>query len=177
MWSEKLLIILSPGENSEWRGAKDRRLSLNLLAISTKWLLISECWCLVRESRCIKFCNKCILLWGLMRECIRWLGGSLCILSYDLLPSFWRWSLMGMSPAMASIPYDMDVLKAPRIHKATLLCIFPRAFRWYSWEHSYKTRAGTHIMRWRERKFYTEGTSEGDWCHGLSCQVVSHIWL
>ena len=31
---------------------------------------------------------------------------------------------MGTSPAIASIPYDRDVLKAPRIHMAALLCIF-----------------------------------------------------
>ena len=86
MWSEKLSIILSPDENSEWRGAKDGRLSLNLLAISTKWLLMSECWCSVRELRCIKFCDECTLLWGLMKECMRWLGGSLCVLSCDLPP-------------------------------------------------------------------------------------------
>ena len=36
---------------------------------------------------------------------------------------------MEMSPVMASIPYEEDVLKASRIHIATLLYIFPRAFR------------------------------------------------
>ena len=92
MRSEKLLIILSLGENSEWREAKDGRLSLNLLAMLTKWLLMSECWRLVRELRCIKFCDECTLLWGLMREHMRWLGRSLYVLSCDLPPSFWRWS-------------------------------------------------------------------------------------
>ena len=36
---------------------------------------------------------------------------------------------MGISPVIALILYEGDVLKAPRIHIATLLCIFPRAFR------------------------------------------------
>ena len=39
---------------------------------------------------------------------------------------------MGMSPAIASIPYDEEVLKAPRIHIATLLCILLRVFKWYT---------------------------------------------
>ena len=64
-----------------------------------------------------------------MREHMRWLGNSLCTHSYDLLPSFWKCSLMGMSPVMASIPYERNVLKAPRIHIAALLYIFPKAFR------------------------------------------------
>ena len=38
---------------------------------------------------------------------------------------------MGMSPAMALIPYEGNVLKATRIHIAAFLCIFPRAFRRY----------------------------------------------
>jgi len=36
---------------------------------------------------------------------------------------------MGTSPAIALIPYEGDVLKAPRIYIAAVLCIFPRAFR------------------------------------------------
>ena len=77
IWSEKLSIILSLGENSEWSGIKDGKLLLNLLAMSTKWLLIREyCW-LVRESKCMKFWDVDILLWGLMREHMRWLGSSL----------------------------------------------------------------------------------------------------
>jgi len=40
--SEKLLIILSPEENSELRGIKDGKHLLDLLAISTKWPLTSK---------------------------------------------------------------------------------------------------------------------------------------
>ena len=64
-----------------------------------------------------------------MREHTRWLGGSLCTCSCDLLPSFWRCSLIEMSPVMALIPYEGDILKASRIYIATLLFIFSRAFR------------------------------------------------
>ena len=36
---------------------------------------------------------------------------------------------MGISSVMASISYEGEVLKAPNIHIAALLCIFPRAFK------------------------------------------------
>ena len=127
--SEKLSIILSPGENSEWSRTKDGKLLLNLLAMSTKWLFIRECCQLMRKLRCIKFWYFDALLWRSIREQTRWLGSSLCTQSCNLLPSFWIWSLIGISSAMASIPYKGDVLKAPRIHIAALLYIFPRAFK------------------------------------------------
>jgi len=38
-WSEKLSIILRPGDNSEWRGKKKGKIPLNLLFVSTKWPL------------------------------------------------------------------------------------------------------------------------------------------
>jgi len=38
---------------------------------------------------------------------------------------------MGMSSAMALIPNNGDVLKAPKIHMVALLCIFPNIFKWY----------------------------------------------
>ena len=71
IWSEKLTIILRPGENSEWSEIKDGKLLLNLLAMSTKWLLIRECYWLVRKLRCMKFWNIDTLFWGLMREHMR----------------------------------------------------------------------------------------------------------
>ena len=129
--SEKLSIILSPGENSEWSGIKDGKLSLNLLVMLTKWLLIRECCRLVRKLRCMRFWDINTLLWGSMREHTRWLGSSLCTHSCNLPLSFSRCSLMGTSPVMALILYEGNVLKAPRIHIAALLYIFPRAFRWY----------------------------------------------
>jgi len=39
---------------------------------------------------------------------------------------------MGISPAMASTPRDGDVLKAPTIHKAALLCILFKIFKRYN---------------------------------------------
>jgi len=41
---------------------------------------------------------------------------------------------MGIRPTMASIPNEGDVRKAPRIHKAALLCIFFKTFRGYKRE-------------------------------------------
>jgi len=69
-------------------------------------------------------------LWGdSMSDWMRWLGRSECAHSCDLPPSFWRWRLMGISLAMALIPNDREVLKAPKIHMAALLCIFPSIFK------------------------------------------------
>jgi len=38
---------------------------------------------------------------------------------------------MGMRPAIALIPLERDVLNAPIIQMAALLCIFPRALSGY----------------------------------------------
>ena len=38
---------------------------------------------------------------------------------------------MGISPVMALILNEGEVLKAPKIHMAALLCIFPSIFKWY----------------------------------------------
>ena len=46
----------------------------------------------------------------------------------DLLEIFRRWNLIGMSPASALMPLRGDVLKAPRIQVAALLCILLRTF-------------------------------------------------
>jgi len=52
-----------------------------------------------------------------------WLEGSECALSCNLPPIFYRWRLIGVRPAMASIPINGAILKLPTIHKAALLCI------------------------------------------------------
>jgi len=39
---------------------------------------------------------------------------------------------MGITPAIASMPSTEDVLKAPSIYIAALLCIFPKIFMWYN---------------------------------------------
>jgi len=58
----------------------------------------------------------------------KWLSGSLKGHMSDLLEIFWRWNLIGMRPASASMPSRGDVLKAPRIQVAALLCILLRTF-------------------------------------------------
>jgi len=39
--------------------------------------------------------------------------------------------LIGIIPAIALIPLVGDVLEAPKIQIAALLCIFPNIFMWY----------------------------------------------
>ena len=102
------------------------------IAMSTKWSLMSECYQLVRKLRETKLWVRRVIYCDSMRKYIRWLGGNLWAHNCNLLLSFWRWSLMEMSPAIALIPYKGEVLKAPRIHIAALLCIFSRAFKWYT---------------------------------------------
>ena len=51
MWSEKLSITLRPGENSKFKGLKNGKHSLILLAKSAKWPLTRDYCLLVRESR------------------------------------------------------------------------------------------------------------------------------
>jgi len=87
-WSEKISIILWPGESLEWRGVKEGKIPLYLLFISTKWLLIIKCWHLVRESS-KEECWVMDMPWGnFMRDQIRWFGRSKCACNCDLPPSF-----------------------------------------------------------------------------------------
>jgi len=66
-----------------------------------------------------------------MRLLMMWLSGSEDEWSWDLLASLWRWNFMGMRPVMASIPSVGEVLNAPNIQMAALLCIFPKIFIGY----------------------------------------------
>ena len=63
---------------------------------------------------------------------MRWLGGKEWAHNCDLLPSFYRWSLIGMRSTIVFIPNEGDVLKVPSIHMAALLCILPRIFNRYN---------------------------------------------
>ena len=130
-WFEKLSITLLPGENLEWRGTKEGKTSLNLLSILTRYPLIRDHCRLVRkpsEDGC----------WEIdtdedssIRDWMRWLKGSECVHSCDLPPNFWRWSFISISPAIASIPNVSEVLKASKIHRVALLCIFSSIFKGY----------------------------------------------
>jgi len=79
--------------------------------------------------------DKCWLVddgkFGSIRDWMIWLGESEWAWSWDLLPSFWRWRLISISSAIALIPNVGNILKAPRIHKVALLCIFPNIFKKY----------------------------------------------
>jgi len=63
-----------------------------------------------------------------MRILMIWLLGSLKGRICDLLVIFCRWNFIGIIPAMASISAEGEVLKAPRIQMAALLCILLRIF-------------------------------------------------
>ena len=129
--SEKLSITLWPGESLKWRGEKKGKILLILLSMFTIWLLMRNGWWLVRELREFGCWGKDPLLDESMRDCMRWLGGSEYAHSCNLPPSFWKYSLMGISPAMASMPSVGEILKASRIQMAALLYIFPNIFKWY----------------------------------------------
>ena len=100
MQSEKLSITLRPEENSEFKGLKNGKHSLTLLAKSTKWLLTRDCCLLVKESRVSTLRSKLELSHKSISNQIKWLGGSLQVHSWGLPPSFWRWRLIDINPAI-----------------------------------------------------------------------------
>jgi len=101
--SEKLSIILRPGDNSEWRSKKEGKIPLNLLFVSTKWSLTWNLWRLVRVSSKAGCQSLWVPWWDSIIIQMRWLGGKKWACNYDLLPSFCKSSLMGMRPTIASI--------------------------------------------------------------------------
>jgi len=79
--SEKLSITLRPGENSKFKGLKNGKHSLTLLAESTKWPLTRYHCLLVRESRATALRPELELSCELISDQIRWLEGSLQVCS------------------------------------------------------------------------------------------------
>ena len=128
----KMSIILQPGANSGLRGSKEGKTSLNWLSMSTTGPLINSLWHFEREpsDKGWSLDDDDVLV--SIRDRSMWLWGREWALSCDLPLSFWRWRLIGMSPAMALMPDDGDILKAPKIQMAALLCIFPNIFRGYN---------------------------------------------
>ena len=129
--SEKLSIILEPRKSSRWRGEKEGNIPYNLLFESTKCPLMLDLWWLVRDLSD----TECWHLGELKSESIsvwiRWLGESVSVCNYNLPTSFWRWSLIGMRPTIASISSEEDILKASSIQMVALLCILLRIFSGY----------------------------------------------
>ena len=72
-WSEKLSIILKPGENSELRGEKEEKHSWDLLAMLTKWPLTKEHCQLVSESNVLGLKLEDELRFELISKYKRWL--------------------------------------------------------------------------------------------------------
>ena len=130
-WLEKLSIIRWPGENSGSRGEKEGNIPWDLILESIRWPLVRDFCQLVKEPMLWELCaldfggssfNSFLRMWfsGTLKEQIR-----------DLLAIFWRWNLIGMRPASASMPSRGDILNALNIQMAALLCILLRIFIWY----------------------------------------------
>ena len=127
---EKWSIIQWPGENSGSKGENEGMIPLDLILESMRWPLVKDLWQFVSDPMLKEFVE--LGCGGLSSmSCFRiWLSSSLRGQIWDLLAIFWRWNLIGMMPAMASIPSAGDALKAPRIQMAALLCNLLRIFMW-----------------------------------------------
>jgi len=129
--SEKVLIILRPGESSRWVGEKEGNALWDLLFELTRRPLMFTFWQLVKESR-----EEGCWQWGEPNEesisiWVIWLVGRDIAYSCNLSLSFYRWDLMDIRPASTSIPSIREVLNAPSIQIAALLCIWPRVLSEY----------------------------------------------
>jgi len=129
--SEKVSIILRPRESSRWVGEKEGNTPWDLLFELTRRPLMFTFWWLVKESR-EERCQQ----WGEPNEesisiWVIWLVGRDITCSCNLPLSFCRWDLMDIRPTSASIPSIGEVLNAPSIQMAALLCILPRVLSEY----------------------------------------------
>ena len=123
-----------PRENSGLRGLNEGKTSLKQLSMSAKWSLMRPHWYLVKElSKSGCRCGDISELLSISEWRI-WLAGRECALSCDLSLSFYKCKWISIRPAIASMPNDGDVLKAPTIYKAALLWSFPSIFKGYDRE-------------------------------------------
>lgn len=124
-------ISLYPGKNSLLKGMKEEKTLLSLLLVSMidpltfSYCLGVKCssgnqWKLLSE-----YLNSIINL-------IMWFEYNNCVLNWNWPPSFCRCKWIKMRPTMASIPSNGKVEKVPRIHVATLHCIFLSSLRGYA---------------------------------------------
>ena len=128
---EKVSVTLLPGWSSGLSGSNVGKTSLNLLSISTTWLF-KRPRCLLESVLRDKICGGEGQFELLSRsDLMMWLAGIVCPLSWDLPLSFWRWRQIEMRLVITSMPYEGDVLNAPRIHKAALLWSLPNVFNRY----------------------------------------------
>ena len=129
-------MILLPGQNSGLRGSNEGKTSLNLLSMSMMCPLMRPCWCLVSELSNNEWWWGWEGMLGMLEplpinNLRMWLAGREWALNWDLLLSFCRCKWIGISPAIASMPYEGNVLNAPNIQIAVLLWSFPKVFREY----------------------------------------------
>lgn len=125
-------IILWSGKNSGFRESNEGNTLLYWLSISTMWpLMYSHCYLIKKLSDKACYIDSRFGL-ASMREYRMWLARRECIWSYNLPLSFYKWRLMEINPAIASMLNKGKVLNTPSIHMATLLCNFPSIFSKYN---------------------------------------------
>ena len=127
---EKLSIMWRPGENSGSREEKDGKIPYDLMFESIRWPLVSDLWWMVNDPMLCELVNLNRGGESSKRFFRIWLSGSLKGRIWDLFAIFWRWNLIGMILARASMPSKGEVLNAPKIQMAALLYILLRIFIW-----------------------------------------------
>ena len=88
-WFGKISISLFPGENSWLKGEKERRISLNLLSISTIGPPIFNCCLGVSRSSKSQWVFVSFVGLASNRDFIIWFASRECILRWNLLHNFW----------------------------------------------------------------------------------------
>ena len=124
IWLVKMSISLSPGENTLLNESKEGNILFNLLFASTIGLLKSNHCLDISLTSNNQWVGKSFIYLDSINNLMMWFGGSICVLSWNLPLSFWRWRWIGKSPAIALIPKDGKVWKAFKIQMTALLCIF-----------------------------------------------------
>ena len=128
---ENISMIQWPGENLGLREEKDGNIPLDLIFESIMCPFVNDLWRSVKEPILWDMID---FVWGgssFSKFFKMWLVGSLKEHMRDLLAIFWRWSLIGISSARASMLSEGEVLNAPSIQMAALLCILLRILKWY----------------------------------------------
>ena len=108
-WLGKIFISLFLGENLLLNGLKEENTLFNLLFAFTMGLLssshylgisfLSDSWCVLLTFVCLDS----------SKDLMMWFGDSICVLSWNLLLSFYKWKWIGMRPVITSITGDNEV--------------------------------------------------------------------
>ena len=128
--SGKMSTIWFPGLNSLLKKENEGK---NLLCLLSTLIMgdLSQLYCLaVRWSMDILWLLYSCDLSELRMLWMIWLDGREDCHSKNLPYNFFRWRWMGTSLAIASMPKERDIQKAPVIHIAARCCIFLKILRW-----------------------------------------------